>query len=113
MTSGEFQRMVLSLPEVEERAHMGHPDFRVNGKIFATIFDPLKGIGMVKLTPEQQRVYIQADPKVFVPAQGAWGVGGSTLVHLKHASAETVQEALRMAWAGISSKKKPKPKPRT
>ncbi len=111
MTTGEFQRMALSLPEVEDRAHMGHPDFRVNGKIFATIFDPLKGIGMVKLTPEQQRVYIQADPKVFVPAQGAWGVGGSTLIQLKHANVETVQEALRAAWAGRFHVSKRKRKP--
>jgi len=105
MTVDKFRRMALSLPDVEERAHMGHPDFRVKGKIFATISDPAKGIGMVKLTPEQQRIYIQADPKTFVPAQGAWGVGGSTLVHLKHANAETVQEALQEAWKGISSRK--------
>jgi hypothetical protein len=102
MTTGEFRQMALSLPEAEERAHMGHPDFRAGGKIFATLFDPAKGIAMVKLTPEQQRIYIQADPKVFVPAQGAWGARGSTLVHLKHARAETVQEALREAWAGKS-----------
>ena len=106
MTTSDFRRMALSLPEVEERAHMGHPDFRVKGKIFATLFDASKGIGMVKLTPEQQRVYIQADPKTFVPANGAWGVGGSTLVHLRHANEDTVQEALREAWAGISKRRK-------
>lgn len=105
MTIGQFRRMALSLPEVEERAHMGHPDFRVGGKIFATLPHPDKAVGMVKLTPEQQRVYIQAHPNVFTPAQGAWGLGGSTLVQLKDADPEVVLEAMRAAWLGRAPKK--------
>ncbi len=105
MTAGQFRRMALSLPEVEERAHMGHPDFRVGGKIFATLASPDKGQGMVKLTPEQQRVYVQAHPNVFVPAQGAWGLGGSTMVHLKDADPEVVSEAMRAAWLGRAPRK--------
>jgi hypothetical protein len=97
--------MALSLPEVEERSHMGHPDFRVGGKIFATLPHPDKGVGMVKLTPEQQRVYIQAHPNVFAPAQGAWGLGGSTLVQLKDADPEVLLEAMRAAWLGRAPKK--------
>ena len=73
MTLAEFRAAALSLPGAEERSHQGHPDFRVNGRIFATVGYPDSGWGMVKLTPGEQRGYIQADPKAFMPARGAWG----------------------------------------
>ena len=73
MTVNQFRRMALNLPEVEELGHMDHPDFRVGGKIFATLGYPDKKWGMVKLTPEQQRIFVPANPQVFVPAPGALG----------------------------------------
>jgi hypothetical protein len=105
MTGNQFRRMALSLPDVEERGHMDHPDFRVGGKIFATLGYPAKNWGMVKLTPEQQRMFVPANPGVFVSAPGAWGVQGSTLVRLKAASADTVQEAMTAAWLDRAPKK--------
>lgn len=96
--------MALSLPEVEERDHMGHPDFRVRAKVFATLGYPDEAWGMVKLTPEQQRMFVQSDPNVFVPAQGAWELRGSTLVRLRAASADTVREAITAAWLGRAPK---------
>jgi YjbR len=72
MTAAEFRRIALSLPEAEERAHMDHPDFRVGGKIFATLGYPDKGWGMVKLFPDQQQEVMKSQPKAFVPAAGAW-----------------------------------------
>ena len=96
--------MALSLADVEERSHMGHPDFRVGGKIFATLGAPDKSWGMVKLTPEQQRIYVVPDPNAFVPAQGAWGRAGCTLVRLSAADPETVREAMTAAWRNIASK---------
>lgn len=98
MTLDEFRAAAVSLPGVEERSHQGHPDFRVNGRIFATVGYPDSGWGMVKLTPEEQRGYIQADSKAFTPARGAWGVQGSTLVRLRDADADTVREALKAVW---------------
>ena len=53
MTAAEFRRLALSLPETEEREHMHHPDFRVAGKIFATLAYPDKSYGMVKLFPDE------------------------------------------------------------
>jgi hypothetical protein len=97
--------MALSLSEVEERAHMDHPDFRVGGKIFATLGYPDKNWGMVKLTPEQQRTFVQANPNVFVSAPGAWGLQGATLVRLRAANADTVHEAMTAAWLGRAPKK--------
>jgi hypothetical protein len=76
----------------------------VAGKIFATLGSPDKGWGMVKLTPEQQRVFLQAHPKMFLPASGAWGRQGSTLVRLKEADAETIAEAMKAAWMGRAPK---------
>jgi len=105
MTASQFRKMALSLPEVEERGHMQHPDFRVGGKIFATLGYPGEKWGMVKLTAEQQRNYVPAHPGVFVPAPGAWGLKGSTLVLLKAADAEAVQEAMEAAWLAKASKK--------
>jgi hypothetical protein len=104
MTAKQFRRMALSLAEVEERGHMDHPDFRVGGKIFATLGYPDKSWGMVKLAPEQQRVYVLANPAVFVPANGAWGLQGSTLVRLKPANADQLDEAMTAARLGRTPK---------
>ncbi len=106
MTANQFRRIALSLPEVEERSHMNHPDFRVGGKVFATLGYPDKKWGMVKLTPEQQRMFVHENPGVFKPVTGAWGLGGATLVQLKAADAEVVQEALKLAWRERAAKKK-------
>ena len=105
MTAAEFRRLALALPETEERAHMNHPDFRVGGRIFATLGYPDEGWGMVKLFPDQQAEYVAADPKMFVPVKGAWGRQGGTNVRLKAASQERVREALRTAWRNTAPKK--------
>jgi hypothetical protein len=105
MTAAEFRRIALSLPEAEERAHMDHPDFRVGGKIFATLGYPDKGWGMVKLFPDQQRELLKAHPKAFAPAAGAWGRKGSTCVQLKSAKKTTLKKAMRAAWLNAAPKK--------
>lgn len=99
MTPDEFRRLALELPETVEGSHMGHPDFRVGGKIFATL-SPDGDLGMAKLTPDQQEVLCAADPAMFAPVPGGWGRSGSTHVRLAHASEEAVRGALRLAWLG-------------
>ena len=111
MTADQFRKIALSLPNVEEHAHMGHPDFRVNNKIFATIADPIKGIAMVKVSPEIQQTYLKSYADTFFAAQGAWGRAGCTMVRLKEADQETIGEAITAAWNEII-KKTPKPKAR-
>lgn len=83
---------------------MGHPDFRVGGKIFATLGYPDDGWGMVKLTPKQQQVFVEAEPEVFVPAKGAWGLRGATTVLLRAARKGTLQRALVAAWQNTAPK---------
>ena len=83
MTAGDFRRIALSFPETMESAHMDHPDFRVGGRIFATLGYPDTGVGMVKLFPDQQEDFVRAEPKVFAPVKGGWGRRGSTHVRLK------------------------------
>ncbi len=83
---------------------MGHPDFRVNGRIFATLGSPDTGHGMVSLDPEDQRFLIGGQPEVFRPAAGAWGRSGSTLVTLRPARVGVVREAMRLAWEHIRAK---------
>ena len=97
-TPEDFRGMALALPGAEERAHMGHPDFRVGGKIFATLASPSEDHGMVALLPEQQELAIEAEPEAFKPAAGAWGRGGSTLVDLALVSDEWLERSLRWAW---------------
>ena len=104
MTPKDFRHIALSFPETVEHAHMNHPDFRVSGKIFATLGYPDPAWGMVKLTPEQQHNLIKSEPAVFVPSKGAWGLRGSTLVNLKLAKKTTVQTALRAAWRNAAPK---------
>ncbi len=105
MTADQFRTLALALPEATEGSHMDHPDFRVAGKIFATLSYPDEGWGMVKLSPEQQHEAMQLHPGSFEPAKGAWGRQGSTLVHLAAADAGTVGEALKMAWTECGKKK--------
>jgi len=104
MTVDDFRRMALTLPEASEAAHMGHPDFRVRGKIFATLGYPANGWGMVKLTPKQQRPLVQEEPEVFVPAKGAWGRLGATCVRLRAARKSAVRKALVAAWCNTAPK---------
>jgi hypothetical protein len=102
LTLERFRRMALSLPEVVEEAHMGHPDFRVRGKIFATLCAPDERWGMVKLTPEQQDAFVQSEPKVFTLVKGGWGRRGATNVLLKAATVRTLRPALETAWSNAA-----------
>jgi hypothetical protein len=98
MTAADFRRIALSLPEAEESAHMSHPDFRVGGKIFATLGYPDDDHGMVILPPEEQARFVQTYPKVFTPAKGAWGKRGSTAVNLTAVDKTTLKRAMEIAW---------------
>jgi hypothetical protein len=97
LTEDDFRRIVLGMTGVNESAHMGHPDFRVNDRIFATLHADREW-GMVKLTPEQQGPYVRDFPGVFVPESGAWGRQGCTAVRLARVDEETLGEALTLAW---------------
>jgi len=97
MTPDDFRGIALELPEATEGAHMNHPDFRVRGKIFATLW-PKESRGVVMLTPEQQKQVTEAAPAVFEPVPGGWGRKGSTSVRLQLAVEATVRSALLMAW---------------
>jgi hypothetical protein len=105
MTVDDFRRMALSLPEVSESAHMDHPDFRVSGKIFATLGYPDAAWGMVKLTPVDQQLVVAAAPEVFVPAKGAWGRRGATCVRLSKATKSAVRDAMTVAWRNTAPKR--------
>ena len=84
VTSAAFRRIALSFPDATEDAHMGHPDFRVRGRIFATLGYPDPGWGMVKLTPEQQSAFVDTEPAGFTPVKGGWGRGGATTLSAQH-----------------------------
>ena len=105
MTAKDFRQIALSLPETEERAHMSHPDFRVAGKIFATLGYPDKSRGMVKLSPEEQHYFSKDYPDVFIPVKGTWGRRGATSVHLKAAKKETLRKAIQAAWRNSAPKR--------
>jgi hypothetical protein len=109
MSANRFRRIALSLPEVIEGAHQGHADFRVGKRIFATLGYPDAAWGMVKLTPEQQTMLVEAEPEIFRPVQGGWGKGGRTNVRLSKAGAKTLQSALAMAWRNVAPKSLVKP----
>ena len=97
-TPKDFRSLALALPQTEQRRHMNHPDFRVAGKIFATLGYPNKERGMVKLTPTQQEEFVATHPTAFSPVNGAWGRKGCTSVLLAKASKRTLKEAILAAW---------------
>ena len=98
MTPAEFRQMALSLPEAIESSHMGHADFRVGGKIFATLGYPNDRFGVVMLSPQDQDLIVRDHPKAFARVPGHWGALGSTTVALRTASKRTVAIALEAAW---------------
>jgi hypothetical protein len=104
MTSEQFRKLALSFPETSENSHMRHPDFRVAGKIFATLSYPDKRWAMVKLTPEQQEEFASAEPKVYLPVKGGWGKQGATSVLLREGRQDSVRRALAAAWCNTAPK---------
>ena len=98
MTSKKFRSLALGLRGAVEAEHMNHPDFRVDGKIFATLNYPSDEWGMVKLKPAQQREFCKKAPEMFRPCNGVWGERGATNVHLPSAKIGVLRAALRVAW---------------
>ncbi len=105
MTAADFRRIALSLPEVVEGSHFGNADFRVGGKIFATLALVKEGFGVLLLTPEQQAGMVEDEPKIFSPVSGGWGRKGATRVLLAKVPADILEGALRTAWRRRAPKK--------
>ncbi len=106
MTAAGFRRVALSMPEATESEHQGHPDFRVKGKIFATLFSrDGEDWGMVKLSPEQQADVVDAAPAIFAPLQGGWGRRGCTRVCLGAVDGKfltVLRDAIFTAWCNTA-----------
>jgi hypothetical protein len=111
-----FRRLALALPGAVESSHMNHPDFRLNGQIFATLSGQEKGCGVLKLTLEQQTAFVTEQPRIFSPVQGGWGRMGMTYIQLNKADESVMAGALKTAYRNLeaklslqkSSKKSPK-----
>ena len=110
MTADDFRDIALSMNGATEGSHMGHPDFRANGRIFATLH-PGDQKGMVKLAPEEQRQFMLEHPKMFEPSSGAWGRQGCTDVRLAAADRATVRGAMVLAWEAVVAKPAARRKP--
>jgi hypothetical protein len=111
MTPDDFREIALSMQGAVESAHMNHPDFRANGRIFATLHaDDIWGT--VMLAPEEQQEFLTLKPKMFKPSAGAWGRQGCTNVRLEAADARTLRQAMTLAWERIMAKPPVKRRPR-
>jgi len=105
MTGAGFRRIALSMPEAVEGSHFNNPDFRVAGKIFATLALEKEGFGTLLLTPEQQAGMVEDAPELFSPVPGGWGRRGATRVRLAKVAPDTLEGALRTAWRGKAPKR--------
>jgi hypothetical protein len=113
MDAEDFRRIALSMEGAEESSHMGSPDFRVGGRIFATLASQKQGYGNIKLTLEQQAAFVEELPEVFVPIAGGWGRMGMTHVRLRAVNEDVLTGALRAAWKlRVEQNAKPGPKKR-
>ena len=108
LTPEKFRQLALEIADAVESSHMGHPDFRIGGKVFASLGYPDDGHGMVKVAPEHQQTLLKEVPDVFAPCAGAWGKGGATSVHLAAAKVGTVRAALAAAAKNVAAKRKKK-----
>jgi hypothetical protein len=98
MNVADFRRIALSFEGAEESSHMGNPDFRVGGHIFATLSSAREGFGNLVLTPEQQKAFVEELPEIFIPIKGGWGRMGMTHICLAKANADVLSGALQAAW---------------
>jgi hypothetical protein len=98
MNAQDFRRLALLLEGAEEGSHMGAADFRVGGRIFATLASVKLGYGNLMLTPEQQAAFVDEQPDSFLPVAGGWGRMGATHVRLAPANEDILAGALRTAW---------------
>jgi hypothetical protein len=105
MTPNEFRELALSFPEAIESAHMHHPDFRVGGRIFATVGYPDENSAMVKLSPDDQKEFVRTRPGIFTPVKGAWGRQGATNINLPAVTIKIAREALTAAWRNTAPKR--------
>ena len=105
MTAARFRQLALTLPETAESSHFNVPDFRVAGKIFATLGFEKEGYGVLLLTPEQQAGMVQDAPEMFSPVPGGWGLKGSTRVRLAAVTSDILEAALRTAWRNKAPKR--------
>lgn len=97
MTAAGFRRIALALTDAIEHAHHGHPDFRVGGRVFASLGYPDATRGMIVLTPDQQRAFVREHPDAFTPVKGKWGENGCTSVSLAAVDEDALGEALTLA----------------
>ena len=93
-----FRRIALSFPGAEQGSHMGAVDFRVGGRIFATLASIKHGYGNLMLTPELQSAFVQEQPEIFLPIHGGWGRSGATHIRLAQASGDILTGALHTAY---------------
>jgi hypothetical protein len=98
MTIEDFRRIALSFEGAEESSHMGSPDFRVGGRIFATLAAQAQGYGNLMLSPEQQKDFVSERPDLFLPVPGGWGRMGATHLRLDEANEDLLRGALEAAW---------------
>jgi hypothetical protein len=98
MTLDDFRRIALSFEGAEESSHMGAPDFRVDGRIFATLASAKQGYGNLMINPEQQAAFVEEMPEVFLPIHGGWGRMGMTHIRLAAATEDVLTCALHTAW---------------
>src|SRR4051812_44493653 len=105
MTAAEFRRIALSFPEAIESEHMQHPDFRVRGKIFATLSYPDKGHGVIILPIDAQAKFAADNSRGFSAVKGFWGRRGATQLHLAAANAAVVKDAMALAWRRVAPKR--------
>lgn len=112
MNIHDFRRIALSFPGAEESSHMGSPDFRFGGHIFATLASAKQGYGNIKLTLEQQQAFVAELPDVFLPIPGGWGRMGMTHIRLAAASEDVLRGALQAAYQlRVARNKSAKSKP--
>ncbi len=112
MTAADFRRIALSLAGAEEGSHMGAADFRVGGRIFATLASQKQGYGNLMLTPEIQADFVREQPEVFLPIAGGWGRMGATHIRLAQTNQDELAGALRAAWK-LRVEKNARGKPKT
>ena len=105
ITAEDFRRIALGMDGALEGAHMGHPDFRANGRVFASLQTAERG--MVKLTPAQQETFVAGDPQSFIPESGAWGRQGCTRVLFATVDEEALGEAMTLAWRNSATAASP------
>jgi len=96
LSAARVREMVARLADAQEGAHHGHPDFRVRGKIFATLSEREDRVAL-RLTHIEARALVERSPDMYRLVADREPIGWVSAL-LAEADEAEIGDLLEEAW---------------